>query len=72
MLAPKAGLTPAIVDTIWTIKPGEEEGSLELVEDVTISCSRLLVGTVKGLCESGWSKIHAKMIERLDTELAKE
>ena len=59
------------MDTIWTIKAGEEEGSLELVEDVSINCSRLLVGTVKGLCESGWAKIHAKMIERLEAELTK-
>ena len=61
-----------VMDTIWTIRAGEAEGSVELVEDVSINCSKLLVGTVKGLCESGWSKIHAKMIERLDTEVTKQ
>ena len=59
------------MDTIWTIRDGPEDGSLELVEDVNINCSKLLIGTVKGLCESGWGKIHAKMIERLDAEVAK-
>jgi hypothetical protein len=55
------------MDTIWTIRQvqGAEANQLELVEDVNIYCSKLLVGTVKGLCEAGWSKIHAKMLQRI-------
>ncbi len=45
---------------------GTGAGRLELVEDVTINCSRFLSGTVKNLCESGWGKIHAKMLTRLE------
>jgi hypothetical protein len=38
---------------------------LELVEEVTIRCSRLLVGIVKGQCEADWKQIHGKMVARL-------
>jgi len=58
-----------VMDTMWTVQG--EPGSLKLVEDVSINCSKLLVGTVKGLCEAGWGKIHAKMLEKLATEVAK-
>jgi len=57
------------METRWTVRGGEEEGGegvekapLELVEEVTISCSRFLVGIVKGQCEAGWKGIHAKML----------
>ena len=52
------------MDTTWQIQG--DEGALELTEDVEMNCSKLLIGTVKGLCESGWSKIHAKMLARLE------
>ncbi|KAK1768440.1 hypothetical protein QBC33DRAFT_534975 [Phialemonium atrogriseum] len=42
-----------------------EEGQLELVEDVDINCSMLLVSIVRSQCENGWQKIHEKMIGRL-------
>ncbi|KAL2200074.1 hypothetical protein P885DRAFT_30020 [Corynascus similis CBS 632.67] len=69
-----------VMDTVWRVREveekGEEEGKdgarlLELVEEVTIRCSRLLVGIVKGQCENGWGGIHAKMIARLEGELKK-
>jgi hypothetical protein len=53
-----------VMETMWTIK--EEDGRLQLVEDVFIQCSRLLVGIVKSQCEKNWQKIHGKMIERLE------
>lgn len=43
----------------------EEGEELWLVEDVHVSCSRLLMGTVKAKLESGWSGIHAKIRDRL-------
>lgn len=52
-----------VMDTIWEIKG--EEGQLELVEDVDINCSMLLVSIVRSQCENGWQKIHEKMIGRL-------
>ncbi|KAK3329768.1 hypothetical protein B0H66DRAFT_586234 [Apodospora peruviana] len=56
-----------VMDTIWEIQAGED-GALELVEDVEINCSRLLLGVVKSQCEGGWEKIHAKMLGRLEEE----
>lgn len=60
-----------VMDTCWEIAPvdGAEGEAFELVEEITISASRLLVGLVKSLCEGGWQKIHDKMMERLTTEL---
>ncbi|KAL2019829.1 hypothetical protein VTK56DRAFT_9180 [Thermocarpiscus australiensis] len=66
-----------VMDTFWEVRPvgdGEGEGEagelgLELVEDMTIQCSRFLVGLVKGQCENGWGKIHEKMIGRLEREV---
>jgi hypothetical protein len=56
--------------SVWTIEPaldtdGDADTKLCLVEDVVISCSRLLVGTVKSKCESNWSGIHAKFVQKL-------
>jgi hypothetical protein len=56
-----------VMDTSWTIVAieGDADGTLELVEEIVIYCSRLLVGTVKGLCEGGWQQIHSNMMKRL-------
>jgi hypothetical protein len=56
----------------WAVVPatdadGAEENTLVLVEDVVISCSRLLVGTVKGKCEENWKGVHARFVEQLPT-----
>ncbi|KAK4105905.1 hypothetical protein N658DRAFT_417058 [Parathielavia hyrcaniae] len=61
-----------VMDTFWEVREVDGDGDgegLELVEDMTISCSRLLMGLVRGQCENGWGKIHAKMIARLEAEL---
>lgn len=64
-----------VMDTVWEVRevPAQagEVAGLELVENLTIQCSRLLVGIVKGQCENGWGKIHAKMIARLEEEIQK-
>ncbi|KAK5663332.1 hypothetical protein OQA88_3760 [Cercophora sp. LCS_1] len=60
-----------VMDTVWEIKETEDGKGLELVEDISITCSRLLIGVVKGQCEGGWAKIHAKMLGRLEEEAAK-
>ncbi|EAQ92854.1 hypothetical protein CHGG_01089 [Chaetomium globosum CBS 148.51] len=44
---------------------GEAGPGLELVEEITISCSRLLMGIVKSQCENDWKQIHGKMVARL-------
>lgn len=36
-----------------------------LVEDVLISGSRLIVGTVKGKCEQNWRGIHGRLLEHM-------
>lgn len=52
-----------VMDTVWQIQ--EEEGQLELTEDISFHCSRLLSSVVRSQCENGWMKIHAKMIDRI-------
>jgi hypothetical protein len=50
-------------ETVWE---GEgKEGEWCLVEDAEIRASRLLVGTVKGKCESNWRGIHERFIGHL-------
>ncbi|KAI1152170.1 hypothetical protein F4825DRAFT_450764 [Nemania diffusa] len=48
------------------------EGELELVEDVVINCSRLVMGIVKGQVENNWKGIHNQLIDKLvkDAETA--
>lgn len=58
-----------VMETFWQIKEVEGGGGLELAEEITIKCSRLLVGLVKKECESGWAEIHGKFIARLEGEL---
>lgn len=42
----------------------EQEGTdLILIEDVHLSCSRLMMGTVRGKCEESWSGIHGKFVD---------
>ncbi|KAI1810096.1 hypothetical protein GGS20DRAFT_568993 [Poronia punctata] len=62
-----------VMETLWSIRVREKkeeqqeegEGELELVEDVTISASRLVLGIVKGQVEGNWKGIHQKFIDRL-------
>ncbi|KAG9257872.1 uncharacterized protein F5Z01DRAFT_644463 [Emericellopsis atlantica] len=51
------------METVWEVHEGDR--GHELVEDVVIKCSRLLIGTVRGTCEAGWEGIHAKMVAHL-------
>ncbi|KAI6088793.1 hypothetical protein F4821DRAFT_82174 [Hypoxylon rubiginosum] len=45
---------------------GEEgEAELELVEDCEITCSKLLVGIVKGQVDNNWQGIHARIMARM-------
>ncbi|KAI0452747.1 hypothetical protein F5B21DRAFT_323069 [Xylaria acuta] len=46
----------------------ESGGELELVEDVLINCSRLVMGIVKGQVENNWRGIHKKIIDKLVTD----
>lgn len=50
--------------TFWTIEPApESEGRFYFVEDVSITCSRLLVGTVKGKCIENHAGVHQKFVD---------
>ena len=53
------------METVWEIRQ-TENGKWEMVEDVVIKCSRLLVGIIKSTCETGWKGIHEKMIGKLE------
>ena len=61
-----------VMETFWRVRDGEQGEGLVLVEDVTIRCSRLLVGIVRGQCEGNWRGIHGKVVERLEKELEGE
>ncbi|KAM0332392.1 hypothetical protein ACHAQA_002671 [Verticillium albo-atrum] len=52
-----------VLETVWSIT--EEGDGHQMREEVTIKCSRFLVGVIKGQCEGNWKVIHAKMIAGL-------
>ncbi len=54
----------SMMETVWTARENED-GSIDLVEDVLISCSRVLVGTITSMCEAGWKGIHESMVAKL-------
>lgn len=49
----------------------EQRSEWNLVEDVEIKASRLLVGTVKGKCEENWRGIHGRFVGHLKEGEAK-
>lgn len=56
-----------MMETVWEVREVEgSPGALELVEEVNISCSRLLVGVIKGQCEGNWKGIHEKMVALME------
>ncbi|KAH9994153.1 hypothetical protein F4779DRAFT_218729 [Xylariaceae sp. FL0662B] len=68
-----------VMDTTWRIRQGEGEGEgeggdgapLELIEDVEIACSRLLLGIVRAQVEGNWVGIHRKLIDRILEDVRK-
>lgn len=57
--------------TFWRITPaepddkcGEEQAEWCLVEDVSIRCNRVLMGTIVKKCEGNWRGIHQKFVEK--------
>lgn len=56
-----------IMETVWTIE-AKDGGGYELIEDVVIKCSRLLVSVIRNTCEGSWQSIHEKMVEEIRKE----
>nr|CEG05434.1 unnamed protein product [Fusarium clavum]CEG05935.1 unnamed protein product [Fusarium clavum] len=54
-----------VLETVWEIEE-TADGGLKIIENVTISCSRLMLGMIKSSCEAGWKGVHGKMLERLE------
>jgi hypothetical protein len=53
------------METVWTIvEKGDGDGH-DLIEDVVIKCSRLLVSVIRNTCEGSWQSIHEKMTEEI-------
>ncbi|ATY60467.1 hypothetical protein A9K55_006680 [Cordyceps militaris] len=52
-----------MMESLWLVKDAED-GKVELVEEQVITASRLLMGTVKSMSETGWEGIHASMIKK--------
>ncbi|KAI1499181.1 hypothetical protein F5X99DRAFT_294120 [Biscogniauxia marginata] len=61
-----------VMETVWTVRERGGDDGLELVEDVKISCSRLLLGIVKGQVEGNWTSIHKKIVDRMVEDAGKE
>lgn len=57
-----------IMETVWTIEEREEGGGYDLIENVVIKCSRLLIGVIRSTCEGSWQSIHEKMVEEIRKE----
>jgi hypothetical protein len=51
--------------SIWKIELPSDKYGLCLVEDIEITCSRLLVGTVRSKCEGNWKGVHQKFADKL-------
>ncbi|KAH6606478.1 hypothetical protein Trco_005631 [Trichoderma cornu-damae] len=51
-----------VMETVWTVKENGN-GGIDLVEDVLIKASRLLVGTVKNMCNTNWRTFHGKIVD---------
>lgn len=60
-----------MMETTWTVQEGKESGELELVEDVYVSCNRMLMGLVKSSVEANWQKIHEKIVARMVEDAGK-
>ncbi|KAI1213793.1 uncharacterized protein F4807DRAFT_409127 [Annulohypoxylon truncatum] len=63
-----------VMETRWTVREREadgEEGGLELVEDVEINCSKLLMGIVKSQVDNNWKGIHDNFIRQLLEDVKK-
>jgi hypothetical protein len=50
-----------LLESTWTIR--ENGDALELVEEVKITVSRMLVGTVKSQCDGNWGGIHKSIVQ---------
>ncbi|KAI0200304.1 hypothetical protein F4808DRAFT_165856 [Astrocystis sublimbata] len=61
-----------VMETRWSVREDKKtgKGALELVEDVAITCSRLVMGIVKGQVENNWRGIHKKIIDKLVADTA--
>ncbi|KAM0256787.1 hypothetical protein ACHAQJ_004739 [Trichoderma viride] len=51
-----------VMETVWTVKENGN-GGVDLIEDVLIKASRLLVGTVKNMCSTNWKTFHGKIVD---------
>lgn len=53
-----------VMETYWSARESGD-GKVELVEEVSIFCSRILAGTIKSMCDSSWDGIHGTMVKKL-------
>lgn len=63
-----------VMDTLWEVRESQKDGDqpgLELVDDSTITCNRMLLGIMKSECEGGYHKMMPKILERLEGDVKK-
>ncbi|KAI1338632.1 hypothetical protein F5Y15DRAFT_416854 [Xylariaceae sp. FL0016] len=62
-----------VMETKWFVREKKEGGGgLELVEDVDVSCTKLLLGIVKGQVENNWKGIHERIVKRMVEDAEKK
>lgn len=52
----------------WIAESSGDGGGVKIVEYVTIFCSRLLYGTIKGQQDQNWKDVHTKYAEKMGAE----
>lgn len=61
-----------VMETSWFVREKGGEDALELVEEVTVSCNRMLMGIVKSSVAANWQKIHEKIVHRMVDDAKKD
>lgn len=56
----------------WVVEEGGGGGGLKIVENVSISCTRLLYGSVKGQQDLHWKDVHAAYVKKMEGEVGEQ
>ncbi|KAK4191730.1 hypothetical protein QBC35DRAFT_470410 [Podospora australis] len=60
-----------ILDTVWAVREDPETGMVEIVDDNTITCNRMLIGVMRKECEGGAEKMMPKILARMAEDVEK-
>lgn len=54
-----------VMETTWIVRESSGGDTLELAEEVKVSCNRMLMGIVRSSVEANWQKIHEKIVAQM-------